>query len=138
MNNNHTIPVEELSQQEREKRFWTRYALFLQQSGIHKNVIRWYVLHAKNYIGSLNGDLLSQQKSADITAYIDVLGRESELPAWQFVQVVDAIRKLLVGFIAKEWETRIAWDVLIANAKELELSHPTVARDYGYASPSYS
>ncbi len=99
--------------------------MFLQQLGIYKNAIRWYVLHAKSYIGSLNGDLLSQQKSADITAYIDVLGHESELPARQFVQIVDAIRKLLVGFIANEWEKRIAWDVLITNAKELESNPPS-------------
>jgi integron integrase len=130
MNNNHTAPPHELSQQEREKRFWTRYALFLQPLGIHKNAIRWYVLHMKNYIGALDGMLLSQQKVTDVTAYIDRIGRHSELPAWQFAQIIDAIRHLLIGFVAKEWETRIAWDVLIANAKELELSHPTVARDY--------
>ena len=45
--------------------------MFLQQLGVHKNAIRWSVSHVKSYIQSLKGCLLSQQKLANIIAYID-------------------------------------------------------------------
>ncbi len=117
----------------REKEFWTRYALFLKDSGVSRRVIEWYVKHAKNYVASLGETRLSQQNTEDIAKYFEVLGRKKGLRDWQFAQNVDAIRKLYCGFVSRKWDTKVLWESYIENARELSTNHATLARSYGDA-----
>ncbi|WMP16821.1 hypothetical protein [Thiothrix lacustris] len=51
------------------------------------------------------------------------------MKAWQFGQVVDAIRILFCLALKQGWAHDFDWEYWSASAKKLEADHATVARD---------
>lgn len=110
--------------------FWENYTLFLVKQGVKKNYVAWYVLRTKQYIAEFPEDHIRTHTAHQVEAYLTRVGRETQLTAWQFGQVVDAIRILFCLALKKVWAHDFDWEYWTVSAKKLEADHATVARDY--------
>jgi integron integrase len=115
---------------ELEDKFWDSYSIYLWDSGVPANAVYWYVMHAKNYILSLNGHRLNDQTVVSVEAYLNELGRNTSLKDWQYFQNIDAIRKLFIRFVSRNWAERLDWDSFIESGYDFSSKHPTVTRSY--------
>jgi hypothetical protein len=55
-------------------------------------------------------------------------GRQNRLPGWQFCQCIDAIRILYCDLLASPAARDVDWSYWFDSARELEATHPTMAR----------
>jgi integron integrase len=115
---------------EQVARFWSNYLAQLEKAQVRADQRRWYVLRAERFVEAIQPKRLAQLSAQDVAGYLSAAGRETSLAAWQFVQMVDAIRILGVTAGAP-WVEAVDWSHWRASAQTMSPEHPTVARDYG-------
>ena len=57
-----------------------------------------------------------------------MLGRQNRLTGWQFAQYIDAIQILYCKLLATPDCQRLDWDYWHDSARQLDIDHPTTAR----------
>ncbi len=75
-------------------RFWDNYINQLEHTGIKRNVSRWYVIRAEQYIKAFPDKRLAGHGPEDVVSYLEQQGRSGRIQDWQFRQLVDAIQNL--------------------------------------------
>jgi hypothetical protein len=91
---------------------------------------RWCVRQAERFLTAIQPRRLAELSAQDVADYLGKMGRETGLAAWQFVQVLDAIR--ILGVTAEApWTDEVDWTRWRASARTLAPDHPTVAPDDG-------
>ncbi|RYU58627.1 integron integrase [Methylolobus aquaticus] len=101
----------------------------LHESGIKPPFDRWFVLRAEQYVAAHPARKLKDHKPRHVADYLGEIGRRGELKDWQFRQVIDAIQKLF-ELAGVDWLGEVDWGHWRDSARNLEGTHPTVARDY--------
>lgn len=109
-------------------RFYTNYINCLIKSGVPKKSLRWYVRHIEEFIKAQKGRKIKTLSADDITQYFDVLGRQTRLQGWQYLQRVDAIRILYCKLLTSPVCDQVDWDFLQDAARVIDADHPTNAR----------
>jgi hypothetical protein len=71
---------------------------------------------------------LQQHDSSNIAQYLSQIGRDARLEGWQFRQVVHGLQLLFTQQLHLRWAADFDWQYWLDAAKELEATHPTVAR----------
>jgi len=71
---------------------------------------------------------LTAHQPADVHAFLEELGRDGKLNAWQFCQAVDAIQNLFL-MLDVPWLDQVNWDHWRDCAPSLAPDHPTLARE---------
>jgi poly-gamma-glutamate capsule biosynthesis protein CapA/YwtB (metallophosphatase superfamily) len=73
-------------------KFWDRYIQAVEKSDVpeYLRLRRWYVIRAKEYVGTGRDKPLRDQAPHDVSRYLEELGRKAKLKDWQFIQIVDA------------------------------------------------
>jgi len=84
-------------------RFCERHIQITQHQGVTKPLDRWYVIRAQAYIDAHSGLRPKGHQASNLTDYLNALGRKLGMKDWQFHQVFDAIRILLVNIIRLDW-----------------------------------
>ncbi len=93
MDKKHTrSPVEPSTSYSHE--FWEKYTIFLVKQGVSQKYVTWYVLRTKQYIAYFPDEHIRTHTPQQVEEFLNKVGREVNLKAWQFGQVVDAIRIL--------------------------------------------
>lgn len=110
--------------------FWENFIKKSESYGVKPSAIRWHVRHAEAYIQAHPGRRLATHTAEEVSTYLEEKGRNGRLADWQFAQVVRALQILFVELVRTPWATSLPWDDWVSNARELEPTHPTVARDY--------
>lgn len=113
--------------------FWENYSLFLLKQNVKKSVISWYVLRTQQYIAAFPEEHIRTHTGHHVEQFLNKVGREGRLSAWQFGQVVDAIRILFSLALKLPWAQDFDWGYWRESAKPLAVDHATVARDYSNA-----
>lgn len=111
-----------------EERFWDKFVARARENGVKEQAIRWHLYHARTYLKAFPDQRLAHQTSKQVTGYLEQTGRLDRIPDWQFVQIVDAIQNLFLTArapVAKE----VDWEFWRMSARQLEPSHPTIARE---------
>jgi hypothetical protein len=111
-------------------RFWSKYLSILDKGQVQADRQRGYVWHAERFLTAIQPRRLAELSAQDVADYLGKMGRETGLAAWQFVQVLDAIRTLGVTAEAP-WTDEVDWTRWRASARTLAPDHPTVAPDDG-------
>jgi len=111
-------------------RFWDNFVEKTKTYGLKPATVRWHVKRAEEYIKAHPERRLAEHTAQEITAYLQEKGRNSQLKDWQFTQVVRALQILFVEMVKAPWAATFPWQDWIDNARELEPTHATVARDY--------
>lgn len=106
------------------------YTPFLVKQGVSQKYVTWYVLRTKQYIAYFPDNHIRTHTAQQVEEYLTKVGREVNLKAWQFGQVVDTIRILFCLALKKSWANNFDWEYWSASAKKLDANHATVARDY--------
>ena len=108
---------------------WGRYIRLLEESGVPRRAQPWYVKHVELFLDQFPKRALQSLTAADIEGYLERQGREPNLEAWHFRQIVDALRALLVDLAGLEVGGKIDWAYWEQAAKDLPETHATLARD---------
>jgi len=114
---------------DKEKVFWGKYAECLLKYRVEGHNAEWHIRRAQGFVYGLDGLKLNDVGSAYLDSYFDVIGRKPELEAWQFRQVVYALRILFVEMTRLEWPATYDWDGRLAACEDLAPTHPTLARE---------
>jgi integron integrase len=110
------------------ERFWDRFIDLAQKNGVKENAVRWYVRHAERYLKAFSGRRLAEHTREDVTGYLESVGRIDGIEEWQFRQIVEAVRTLLVTANAKVLG-EVDWAYWLDSARTLATDHPTIARE---------
>ncbi|MEW6332465.1 MAG: integron integrase, partial [Pseudomonadota bacterium] len=113
-------------------RFWENFVEKTKAYNLKPSVVRWYVKHAKEYIRAHSGRRLAGHTTEDVMAYLREKGRNGRLADWQYAQLVRALQILFMEMVKAPWAADFPWQEWIDNARELEPTHATVARDYDH------
>lgn len=111
-------------------RFWEHYIQKTASYKVPENALRWYVKHVEDYIKVHHDRRLMSHTPQDIETYFFSKGRTPELQAWQFKQIVHALRILFQDLIKSPWASEFPWDTYSISATQLQADHPTLARDH--------
>lgn len=109
-------------------RFWSRFIDLAQHNGVKDTTVRWYVWHAERYLKALAGKRLAEHTGADVTGYLESVGRIGGMEDWQFRQIVDAVQMLLTTANANV-VGEVDWAYWRDSARTLAPDHPTIARE---------
>lgn len=121
---------------DKENVFWGKYAECLIKYSIQGHNAEWQVRRAQEFVYGLEGLKLNDVSSAYFDSYLDVIGRNSEMKAWQVKQVVYALRILFLEMTRLQWPATYDWEGRLAACEDLAPDHPTLAREIPLASPS--
>lgn len=109
-------------------RFFANYLKLLRKHAIPEKQMRWYVKHVEGFIKAQNGRKIKTLSAADINDYFGVIGRQNRLSGWQFRQHIAAVKILYCDLLASAPGRDVDWQYWEDSARELEVEHPTVAR----------
>jgi integron integrase len=109
-------------------RFFSNYLICLDKNSIPEKQRRWYVRRIEEFIKAHSGRKIKSLSPKDITHYFDVLGRQNHLSGWQFSQCIDAIRILYCDLLSTSASKEVDWNHWLYHARQLEIDHPSVAR----------
>ena len=118
-------------------RFFINYLNCLTKASIPEKKRRWYVKRVENFIKAQNGRKIKGLSGQDIQRYFEMIGRHQRLPGWQFYQCIDAIRILYCDQLKTGAAQDVDWNYWLGSARQLEIDHPTTARQLSPDELSY-
>ena len=107
-------------------RFWDKYIDKTIFYGVKHEVSRWYVKHCEYYIKRHEPLRLAEHSPEVIHRYLQDLGRNIRLEAWQKIQVVEALRIMFVDIVKTDWASQFSWDGWRDSFIPLSDSHATI------------
>jgi len=111
------------------QRFWHNYLSILEQSSVPRRVRPYYRKAVEGYISANRGRRLATHTAADVERYLAAKGRLPYLQAWQFRQIVDALRLLFCAFLRLPWAEDLDWERWRAFTATLQPDHAALADD---------
>lgn len=131
------MPDSPVSVPDAASRFFDNYLNCLIKASIPEKQRRWYVKRIEEFIKAQNGQRIKGLSDADINQYFEMIGRQNRLAGWQFHQCIDAIRILYCDLLKTHVCQNINWHYWLDSAKQLEIDHPTTARQLTPEEMSY-
>lgn len=110
-------------------RFWANYLSLLTKRHVPAKALKWYRLRVEQYIQAHPEKRLATHSPSDVTTWLDVIGRQTELADWQLAQVADALRLLFCGMLKVAWCSEVDWNHWVSGNRPLTPEHPTLARE---------
>lgn len=114
----------------RADRFWQRYLSLCRQFRVPNSALPWYRRYIEQMIAAKPDLRLRQYSADDMSRWLEHLAREPFLSDWRRRQAVDAFRLLFGHLLRLPWGADFDWDHWLADGRQLELKHPTVARTF--------
>lgn len=105
------------------------YIQSLVNSGIAKKHHRYYLLRSNQFIEACAGQSIKQLSPQAVVNILEQIGRDKKLADWQFTQLVDAVRLLLVKHLDCVGASVVNWSLLSTDTKTVTDTHPTTARE---------
>ena len=118
-------------------RFYDNYVACLHKASVPEKQRRWYVKHVEVFIKAHSGRRIKSLSGQEVSEYLDMLGRQNRLPGWKFAQCIDAIRILYCELLSTPVRQSADWDYWKASAKQLDIDHPSIARQLSPEELSY-
>ncbi len=118
-------------------RFFDNYLICLDKASVPEKQRRWYVRRVEAFIKAHSGRKIKSLNSQEVNGYLEMLGRQNRLLGWQFAQCIDAIRILYCDLLSTPVCQTVDWDYWRDSAKQLEIDHPTTARQFTPEELSY-
>lgn len=109
-------------------RVWDAFIRVCRAAEVAKATSRWYVVHLERYLKAHAGRPLGWHEAVHVASYLEKAGRQADLPGWKFKQLVHALQLFFTGVVRSAWAHTYDWDYWLASGRELERTHPTIAR----------
>jgi integron integrase len=117
---------------------WDTFIEICRQHGVAGDATRWYVVRIERYLKAHPELPPDRHDARHVAEYLGQAGRDPDLPGWTFRQLVHALQLYFVHVIHPSWAEAFDWQYWLDSARELEPSHPTVARhNQPVAAPAY-
>ena len=123
--------------QKAASRFFDNYLNCLINASIPEKQRPWCVKRIEAFITAQCGHKIKGLCGEDISRYLDMIGRQNRLAAWQFRQIIDAIRILYCDLLRTGACQEVDWQYWLDSARQLEHDHPTTARQLSPEELSY-
>jgi hypothetical protein len=107
---------------------WDTFIEICRQHGVAGDATRWYVVRIERYLKAHRELPPDRHDARHVAEYLGQAGRDPDLPGWTFRQLVHALQLYFVHVIHPSWAEAFDWQYWLDSARELEPSHPTVAR----------
>ncbi|MET0123768.1 MAG: integron integrase [Candidatus Thiodiazotropha sp. 6PLUC9] len=111
-------------------KFWQNYTVMLKRFRIPPKSIPWYRRHIEAFLADHPNVRLRSHSTKSVTDWLERIGRDTNINAWQYRQKVDALRILFGHFLRQPWCNEFDWDRWLNGARALESDHATIARTY--------
>ena len=108
---------------------WDPYRELLVAKRIPGKAQRWHVAHVEQFHDALKPASLTQLSAEQMTGYLRQASSTGQWQDWQFRQLVDALRLLLVDFAQVKAAQAVDWDYWGEAGAALAADHPTIARE---------
>ena len=118
-------------------RFYDNYLKCLHKASIPEKQGRWYVKHIETFIKAHSGRKIKSLTEQDLNRYLEMLGRQNRLSGWQFAQCINAIRILYCDLLSTPACQSVDWEYWKNSARQLDIDHPTTARQLSPEELSY-
>jgi integron integrase len=111
-------------------KFWRNYAEMLKRFPIPAKSIPWYRRHIEAFISDHPHVRLKSHSAKSVVDWLEHIGKDSQINAWQYRQKVDSLRILFGHCLRLPWCSDFDWDRWLNSARALERNHATIARTY--------
>ena len=115
-------------EQAENRGMWDEFIAVCRRHNVPEQALRWYVVRIERFLKRHGGIPPQEHSPKTVSDYVERAGREADVPAWKFRQLVHALQLLFAETLRVEWSSQIAWDQLQDTSRELGNSHPTLAR----------
>jgi hypothetical protein len=122
------MPDSPLSVPDAASRFFDNYLNYLVKASIPQKKRHWYVKRIEEFIKAQSGRKIKSLSGSELNQYFEIIGRQNRLAGWQFFQCIDAIRILYCDLLMSPACQEVNWHYWFDSAKQLEIDHPTTAR----------
>jgi hypothetical protein len=109
-------------------KFWQDYTSMLKRFRIPTKVIPWYRRHIERFLADHPKVRLRSHSAKSVECWLEHVGRDTNISAWQYRQKVDALRIMFGHFLRQSWSNSFDWDQWLNGARALERDHATIAR----------
>jgi len=113
---------------------WTSFRDILIKNNVPQNQHSFYTKWVQQFLAFIHGIdssyTISSVKAVDVNNFLQDIDRKFDLTAWQFRQLIHALKLFLITLFHFSWAKDFDWDYWVAAAQKLPDNHPTVARDY--------
>jgi integron integrase len=113
----------------RDKNVWDLFLKALRDQGVRQTHLRWYAFRAEQYFKAFPDTPLARHTAADVTGYLQEIGRAARLKDWQYRQLVEALEVLFTKAVRSPWAQGFDWSYWKDSARSLGDDHATLARD---------
>jgi integron integrase len=107
--------------------FWDRYIEVLHHAAEPEKARRWYVIRIERYVAA-HPQPLADHTAEFVQGYLSQAGRDPKIQGWLFRQLVHALQLLFTTHLETRWANDFDWQYWLNSARDLEATHPTVAR----------
>ncbi len=90
--------------------FWREYSALLSSRHVSAKSVEWYVRRARQFAGTRDLPALRAVSEREVSTYLDRFAARPDLAEWQVVQIVHAVRFLLLDLLRVEWAARFSWN----------------------------
>jgi hypothetical protein len=111
-----------------DKRVWDLFLKAPRDQGVRQTHLRWYALRAEQYLKALPDTPLESHSAADVTGYLQEIGRAGRLKDWQYRQLGEAREILFTKAVRAPWAQGFDWGCWKDSARSLGDDHATLAR----------
>jgi len=108
---------------------WHRFNDLLDNRRIKQNNKQFYAKHIENFKEFLDDKSFGDVSGTDLTDFLDEAGRNSRLKDWQFRQMLDALKMMLVDILELEWAEKFNWGRWIDASYTINFNHHTIKRE---------
>ena len=102
----------------------------LTREGVPSKSHLYYRHRANQFIKSANGRNPAELRVEEIVGILGNFGRDEKLADWQFAQLVDAVRILLLKCLTSQAARHVDWAYWKASARGVSGDHAIAAREH--------
>ena len=105
-------------QDHKSREFWALYAKLLHSNQVVKPFDKWYVIRARQFTDSISCKSISDVTPTMLDQWFAEIGRNFQIPPWQFKQAVLSLRIMFEQLLRLPWAASYTWDEKINQYKK--------------------
>ncbi len=108
---------------------WHRFNDLLDKRHIKQSAKQYYAKHVESFKEFLGDRSFSDVSDKDLTVFLDQAGRDTRMKDWQFRQMLDGLKMMLVDILELEWAKRFEWGRWTDASYTINFNHHTIKRE---------
>jgi integron integrase len=107
---------------------WDVFLDVCRREGVQDTALRWYVVRLERYFKAKSNHDPRLHEAADVQAYLEKAGGDTDLPGWLLWQLTHALQLFFREVVRASWAGSFDWQYWFDAARTLEPNHATLSR----------